>query len=123
MMTFQRADRVSGLIQQVLSEVLQKKVADPRLKMTIITGVKMSRDLRHARIFFATAGGSTKKEAAASAFADAHGYLKHQLAGRLGLRYMPQLKFFYDDSFDYGSQIDQLLKSVIQDNGADHTTD
>ncbi len=54
-------------------------------------------------------------------FNSAVGYVKRTLARQLGLRYMPDLKFFYDESFDYGSQIDEVLKIVKADNGSDNT--
>jgi ribosome-binding factor A len=120
MTSFTRADRVSGLIQRVLSDVLNKDVADPRLKMTIITGVKMSSDLRLAKVYYATSGDKNNIEAATQAMNKAHGYIKKSLAKQLELRYMPELKFFYDDTFDYGSHIEQLLKTVRTENGTDH---
>jgi ribosome-binding factor A len=123
MTPFSRADRVSGLIQEVLSELLKKKIHDPRLAMTTITRVKMSRDLKIARIYFTIYGDSQKSEAAEQGFDSARGFIKRSLAGRLGLRYMPELKFFYDDSFDYGSHIDQLLKKISTDNESDHHSD
>jgi ribosome-binding factor A len=119
MRDFSRSDRVSGLIQQVLSEILQKGIKDPRLKMTTITTVKMSRDLRVARIYFATSGGEKSIEEVTRGFKSARGYVKRTLAGKLGLRYMPELEFFYDDSFDYGDQINKLLKSIETDNEPD----
>ena len=48
--------------------------------------------------------------------------LKRHLAGKLGLRYMPELKFMYDTSFDYGMKIEKLLKSVVPENETDHST-
>ena len=120
MKTFARSDRVSGLIQQVLSEILQKGIKDPRLKMTTITNVKMSRDLRVARIYFAISGGEQSAEEVARGFESARGFVKRSLAGKLGLRYMPDLKFFYDDSFDYGAHINKILKSIKKDNGSDN---
>lgn len=123
MIPFSRADRVSGLIQEVLSELLKKKIRDPRLAMATITGVKMSRDLKLARIYFTIYGDSKKSEAAARGFESARGFIKRSLAPKLGLRYMPDLNFFYDDSFDYGSHIDQLLEKISTDNGPDHQSD
>ena len=52
MIPFSRADRVSGLIQEILSELLKKNIRDPRLAMVTISSVKMSRDLKLARIYF-----------------------------------------------------------------------
>jgi len=95
----------------------------PRLAMATITSVKMSRDLKLARIYFTIYGDSEKSEAAAQGFESARGFIKKSLARRLGLRYMPDLKFFYDESFEYGSQIDQLLEKISTDNGPDHQPD
>lgn len=122
MISFSRADRVSGLIQEVLSDILKKDIADPRLRMATITGVKMSADLKLASIYYTTSGDKESINAAAQAFTRAHGYIKKKLAQQLELRYMPQLRFFYDESFDYGSRIEKLLKTVSKDNGTNHRT-
>lgn len=121
MKPFARSDRVSGQIQKVLSEILLKKVKDPRLENASITDVKMSRDLRIARIYFVASGNKKSMEEAEEGFKSALGYVKRTLARQLGLRYMPDLKFFYDESFDYGSQIDKVLKAVKADNGPNNT--
>ncbi|MFC1489189.1 30S ribosome-binding factor RbfA [Thermodesulfobacteriota bacterium] len=112
MKPFPRSERVSGHIQKVLSEVLQKNVKDPRLEMIIITGVKMSRDLRMARIYYTTSRGGKTTAEVTEGFKSALGYVKRQLSRELGLRYMPDLKFLYDESFDYGSHIDEILKTI-----------
>jgi len=122
MMPFSRADRVAGLIQQVLSEIIQKDIHDPRLKMTTITGVKMSRDLKHASIYFISAGGKPNSRAAAEGFNSAMGFIKRNLAEQLNLRYMPELRFFYDESFDYGSRIDELLNAINPDHGSNRSS-
>ena len=122
MTSFSRADRVSGLIQEVLSDILNKEIADPRLAMATITGVRMSTDLRIASIYFTISGGESKINAAADAFGKARGFIKKKLARQLELRYMPELRFFHDGSFDYGSNIEKLLKSVTTENGKNHNT-
>lgn len=121
MKAFERSERVSGLIKKVLSDLLQKGIKDPRLKTITITGVKTSSDLRISRIYYITSDDKNSKEAAAAGFRNALGYIKRILAGELGLRYMPELRFYYDESFDYGSHIDELLKSLRTDNGSNHT--
>ena len=123
MIPFSRADRVSALIQEVLSDLLRKKIRDPRLAMTTITRVRMSPDLKLARIYFSIYGGSKKSEAAALGFESAHGFIKRSLACRLGLRYMPDLKFFYDESLDHSFHIEKLLKKIADNNGPDNRTD
>lgn len=121
MKPFSRADRVGELIQQVLAEILTRSIKDPRLKMATITGVKMSKDLKIARIYFAISGGQKKIDNALVGFNSAMGYIKRVLASELELRYMPELKFFYDESFDYGARIESLLKSLTAEDGKDHT--
>ncbi len=121
MKPFARSDRVGGQIQKVLSEILLKKVKDPRLENARITDVRMSRDLRIARIYFVASGNKQSIEEAVEGFKSALGYVKRTLARQLGLRYMPDLKFFFDESFDYGSHIDKVLKAVKADNGPNNT--
>lgn len=121
MKSFPRSDRIGGLIKKNLSDLLQKKIKDPRLQMTTITNVKMSSDLRHARIYFIKSGGEKSKVEAIEGFKNALGYVKRTLAGQLGLRYMPELKFFYDESFDHGSHIDKILHSLDIKNESDNT--
>jgi ribosome-binding factor A len=109
---FARSDRVGGLIQQVLSEILNKDIGDPRLKMATITAVEVSRDLRLARIYFTAPGGKHKKEAAIEGFNSARGFIKKALAQEIDLKYMPDIKFFYDESLEYGAHIEALIKST-----------
>ena len=121
MTLFSRAERVGGQIQKILSEILLKDIQDPRLGMTTISAVKMSKDLKIARIYFTVTGGKSNADEALKGFKSAAGFLKRSLAGELELRYMPELKFFYDESFDYGEQIDKVLKSIKKDDGPDNT--
>lgn len=122
MTPFSRADRVGGLIQKVLSDILKKNIRDPRLKMATITSVKVSRDLKQARIYFTTSGDSQKKGAAIKGFNSAHGFIKRVLAHELDLKYMPEIIFFYDESLEYGAHIDELIKSIKGENGSNHST-
>jgi ribosome-binding factor A len=122
MKPFSRSDRVSGHLRRVLSEVLTRKTKDPRLKLATVTDVKMSADLKNARVYYAVEGDAKKREAAAAGFESARGFVKRTLAQHLGLRYMPEITFYYDKSLDYGARIDKLLKSIETEDGADFTT-
>jgi len=126
MKPFTRADRVGGQIQKSLSAILWKEIKDPRLAHVTITGVKVTRDLRLARVYFMIespqSGDKQHREEAIQGFASALGYIKRTLAQMLGLRYMPDLTFFYDESFDYGARIDSVLKALKKENGSDNTT-
>ena len=116
MKPYSRAERVGGLIKTALSDILQRSFKDPRLDSVLLTGVKMTADLKLARIYFVT---SDNPDDAAAGFKKAHGFIKHALAQELELRYMPELQYFYDDSIDYGMHIDAVLKQLKRENGAD----
>ena len=110
--SFNRAERVGGQVQKVLAGLIRKGVNDPRLAQATISGVTMSRDLRIAKVYFTAPGGSHEEPALLAGFESAKGFIKRELARELGLRYMPDLKFFYDASFDYGAHINRVLKSL-----------
>ena len=122
MKPFQRSDRVAHKIKQVLSELLLKEISDPRLEMVTITDVKMTADLRIARVYFVSSSGKNSGEDIAKGFRSAMGYVKRKFAQQIGLRYTPDLKFFYDNSFDYGDRIDAVLKKIKTQNESDHQT-
>lgn len=121
MKTFSRADRVAGLIQEITAALLQKHIHDPRLALTTITGVKLSADLKLAKIYFTCQGGESGRQEAIEGFQRAHGYVKRMLAQQLGLRYMPELIFLYDESFDYAARIEKVLKSLNIEDGPNHS--
>jgi ribosome-binding factor A len=120
MKPFARSDRVAGLIRQILAELLLKHIKDPRVAQSTITSVKVNKDLRLAKVYFACTGGKQDQTAALQGFNRAKGFVKRELAHRLELRYMPEIKFYYDDSIEYGARIEALLKAVKQDHDTDH---
>jgi ribosome-binding factor A len=119
--SFNRADRVGGQVQRILAELIQKGVNDPRLAQATISGVTLSRDLRIAKVYFSM-HGNAEKQAILEGFESAKGFIKRELARELGLRYMPDLKFFYDGSFDYGAHINRVLKSLKTDDEKNNPT-
>jgi ribosome-binding factor A len=111
-MTFKRADRVADLIKAELSDILLRQIRDPRIGLLTITDVKMSDDLRSARIYFVQMGKDKLDAELQAGLEKAKGFLKRELGKRLTLRYIPDVFFFYDKSFEYGSRIDRLLMEI-----------
>ncbi len=107
-----RQERVGGRIQQELSTLINKRINDPRLEWATITGVRMTRDLKMARVYYCVFGEEEKRAKVGEAFTQAHGFIKRELARKLKLKYMPELEFYYDESFDYGEKIENLLRTV-----------
>ncbi len=122
--SFNRAERVGGQVHKVLADLIRKGVNDPRLAQVTISGVTLNRDLRIAKVYFTAHGNTHDEQALLAGFKSARGFIKRELAKELGLRYMPDLKFFYDASFDYGAHINRLLKSIrTNDQKNNPTTD
>ncbi len=115
MKPFARSDRIGNRIQSALSDLIRRKINDPRLEMATITGVKVTPDLREADIFFTTSGGEKSQKDAMDAFTGSTGFFRKTLAGQLKLRYMPKLRFVHDGSFDYGARINSVLKELKKD--------
>lgn len=112
MKPYPRADRVGVMIQSALTELLTRKLQDPRIEMATISGVKVTSDLRLAYVYFSVFGDEARIKAAGEGFKSSLGFIKKSIAPKLGLRYMPDLKFIHDTSFDRGSRIDSLLKGI-----------
>ena len=117
MKPYARAERVGVLIQGTLFDILRKSIKDPRLDTVTITSVKMTSDLKLARIYFTTSGS---RDEAMAGFKKAHGFIKKNLAAELDLRYMPELQFLYDESIDYAIHMDTVLKKLNKDDETDH---
>jgi len=109
---FKRADRVAGLIQAELSRLLLREVKDPRLHQVTVTAVRVSVDLRHARVFFTSPGAKDGLTEALQGLRSAAGFLRGHLGRALRLRYAPELTFEVDDSVERSLHIAALLKQV-----------
>jgi ribosome-binding factor A len=112
MTNFKRADRVADLIRAEISDLLLKEVRDPRIGPVTITGAEITNDLRIAKIFFVKLGKDTCTSETQAGLQSATTFLKRKLGQRLKLRYMPDIRFIVDPSFEYGSRIDRLIAEI-----------
>ena len=111
-MEYQRADRVGDLLVELISELLRKEIRDPRINAVTVTGVKVSKDLRHARVYFNLLGRQEDRKAVSAGLKSATGFIRSKVAKQLNLRFVPTLEFFYDESEDEAQRIDDLLRQV-----------
>lgn len=123
MATFKRAQRVADRIMEEVADILHREVGDPRMAMVTLTGIKVSDDLRNARIFFVEMGQETCREETKMALKKAVGFLRRALGKRLQMRYVPEITFMVDQSFAYGSHIDRLINQVHQAEETDDSKD
>jgi len=112
MRPYSRADRISMKIQAAITELLSKKMQDPRIEMATISGVKMSPDLRVADVYVTVFGDEKKILETLKGFKKSKGFIKKRIAPQLGLKYMPDLRFVRDDSFDKAARLDALIEAA-----------
>jgi ribosome-binding factor A len=113
-MSFKRADRVAGLIRADMSEIISKEVKDPRLHSVTITSVKVTDDLRNAKIYFVEMGKDECSPDIKAGLTQAAGFIRRELGKRLQLRCVPELIFVHDTSFGYGNRIEKLLAQIAK---------
>ena len=111
-MEYQRSDRLGDSLLEVIAEVLRREIHDPRLQGLNLTAVKLSKDLRHAKVFFSLLPGSAAREEALAGLKRAGGFIRSRLGKRLSLRFVPAVEFFFDDSEEEARRIDVLLDKV-----------
>ncbi|MBI4529125.1 MAG: 30S ribosome-binding factor RbfA [Deltaproteobacteria bacterium] len=109
-MDYSRSDRVGDLLLELISELLTKEVGDPRIGPVTLTGVEISKDLRHARVYFSCLNGEEGRVEALSGLKSATGFIRRKVAGRLQLRFVPTLEFVYDETSARAQRIEDLLK-------------
>ena len=111
---YSRTQRIGDFLQQELARLLQFTLSDPRLKMVSVTGVDVSRDLSHAKVFFTQMGVDDALAAAetTSALDRASGFLRSEIARTATLRTVPKLRFCFDESVGRGRDMEALIRDV-----------
>jgi ribosome-binding factor A len=113
-----RQEKLGELIAIELSDLLRTRVKDPRVGFASITHVEVSGDLRHAKIFVSVMGTPEEQAATMKGLKNATGYLRHELASRIVLRYMPEITFKLDTSIAEGARILELINKIEEEERA-----
>ena len=109
-MTGHRGERVADLIRAELARALREEVREPLLGFVTLTAVRLSPDLRSARVYVSVL--DHEAERTLEALRRAAPFLRRVLAHRAGLRFTPELRFVFDPSLATGSRIDELLREA-----------
>ncbi|HBQ63730.1 MAG TPA: 30S ribosome-binding factor RbfA [Clostridiales bacterium] len=113
-----RTARIAEEIKREVSALIQHGIKDPRLgEVVSITGVTVTRDLRHARILVSVLGGEERRKEVQQALASASGYIRREIGTRIRLRYVPEFHFEMDDSIEHGIYISKLIDKVTRGDG------
>jgi ribosome-binding factor A len=106
-----RPESVGGLVQQAVSEVL-RGMKDPRIGFVTVTGVDMSDDLRHAKVYVSVLGPEETRQDTLDALEHGSAYIRREVGQRIQIRHTPELLFRYDNSLEHGVKIDKILDGL-----------
>jgi ribosome-binding factor A len=111
-----RTEQVGDSIQQILGEVIQYELKDPRVGFATVVGVQVSGDLQHARVRISVMGDEAQRQETMAGLERAKGFLRRRVAQELRhLRTTPELHFILDTSLDYSLHIDDVLRKVAEE--------
>jgi len=121
---FSRTERVADFLKRELALLIQREVKDPRLTMTNINDVEVSRDLSHAKVFFTLVGKDSDADGkeAEGVLNRASGFLRKNLAQSSAMRSTPRIHFHYDKSVIRGQELSALIEKAVASDSNDQTS-
>jgi ribosome-binding factor A len=114
-----RTLRVADQIQRDLAQLLQFEVKDPRVGMVTLTGVEVTPDYSHAKVFFSTLAENAKIHEVEQGLNAARGFLRRELGRKLAIHQTPELHFVHDQSVARGAALSQLIDTALKDQAKD----
>ncbi len=114
-MPSQRREQIQRLLQREIADILRTEIDDPLVGFVTVTGVSVSSDLNHARVYVSTLGDEARHQECMLGLSRAAKFVRAQLAHRIRLRFTPTIRFEYDDTPERAQRIDELLQDVIAD--------
>ena len=117
-----RTLRVASQLQRALNDLLRGDVKDPRLQGVSVTEVRVSGDIRVARVFFSTLDPDEDPEPVLASLERAGGYLRSRVAGLLRLRHTPELRFSLDEGSRRGLELTRLIDAATKESNGDEST-
>jgi len=117
-MTTRRPERMADVLRHELARVLREEVRDPRVGFITLTDVRLSPDLRSARVFVSAL--DQDEPTTLEALERATPFIRRTLARSAGLRFTPDLHFVFDHSVATGSRVESLLQEIRRDGDVPH---
>lgn len=107
-----RRQRIGDQIKVELADLVRDEVRDPRIGFVTFTEVRMSPDLKYARVYVSILGEPEERRETLAALVRAGGFLRRHIGKRLQLRFVPELRFVLDETLDHSERIDELLEGT-----------
>ncbi len=111
-MKFKRSLRVSELIKREVSSIIFFTIKDPSVKSVNLTFVKVTDDLKYAKIYYRVLGDDKAKDNASRGLERAKNFIRAEIGHRTELRFIPEIEFCYDTSIENAEHIESLIKKI-----------
>ncbi len=111
MKKYQRSDRVSNIIHQAVSDIIENELNDERLGMITVTGVDIGHDLKNARVYI-TIFDENDVDLTLKTLNNATGFIRSRIGEKVILRHVPTVQFFFDSSTLNGMKMDKLFDEI-----------
>lgn len=110
-----RADRIAEQMKKELTDIISRKLKDPRIGFVTITDVEVSGDLQMAKVYISVLGDEAAAENSLKGLERAKGFIRSEIGSRIRLRIVPEIHFEMDASIAYGNRIEDLLRNLNRD--------
>jgi ribosome-binding factor A len=113
----QRRERAAALIQKVVSELLARRVKDPRIGFASIIGVEVTKDIAFAKVHVSVLGSTEEKAKTMEGLRSAQGLIRSEVARALGTRHAPELEFILNEGIEHSIRVSKLLQDIKKEDG------
>lgn len=110
-----KTEKIGSNFVKEISYIIMNEIKDPDIKLVTITGCDVTNDLSYAKVYFTTL--KENREEVLNSLNNAANFIELELAKRIEIRKMPQISFYYDESIEYGENIERII-SEIKENDA-----
>jgi ribosome-binding factor A len=111
-MPLKRPKRVAQLIQKEINAIIQKQIKNIQLGFVTITGVEVTDDLQHAKVYFTVYGTEEERISTEKLLKKMTSFVRYHLGQRIRLRYTPEIIFQYDETMERAARIDELINQI-----------
>ncbi len=106
-----KIERINHMIREEVSKILMLELKDERFKIVTVTDCDTANDLSYCKVYV-TVLDEEKRDDILKALNKASGFIRSELAKRIEIRHIPELKFFYDESISYGENIEKIIDKI-----------
>lgn len=109
-----KIERINHMIMEEISKILMLEVKDEDIKFVTVTDCDTSNDLSYCKVYV-TVLEQEKKDETLKVLNNASSFIRGELAKRIEIRHIPELKFIYDESIFYGEKIDKIIDEINEE--------